>query len=148
MPVAPTTNLIFAGVMKRWDEQGLDSRVTGGLSQNEAVSGTAMPYAVLEAVSDVPAGRSNVSAFRDVVFQITLVTATPEQGGELAAWVLEAIEGAPLEPGGADATSGGGKLIEVWSAAIRYLWNRERTKLYTVLEFGAKFARPRKARSR
>lgn len=138
----PTTNLIFAGVMKRWNDHGLDSYITGSLTQNEAASGTAMPYAVLEAVSDVPDGRSNRVKYRKVGFQITVVTATPEEGGDLAGRIMAAMEQGPLEPGGADANASG-NLIELWEGATRYLWNRDRTKLFTVLEFMANFARPR-----
>ena len=139
---APSTNLIFAGVMKRWNDHGLDAYITGSLTQNEATSGTAMPYAVLEAVSDVPDGRSNRVKYRKVGFQITVVTATPEEGGDLAGRIMAAMEQGPLEPGGADAGASG-NLIELWEGATRYLWNRDRTKLFTVLEFMANFARPR-----
>lgn len=143
MPIAPATNLIFAGVKKRWDERGLDAQVTGGIHQNEPPSGTAMPYAVAEGISDAPNGRTNLTRYRRVAFQISLLTATPEQGGDLAALVLAAFEDEPLEMGGADPTTDTGGLVELWAGPVRYLWNRDRTKLFTILEFMATAARPR-----
>ena len=137
MPLAPSTNLVFAGVKKKWDAENLDSVVSGGIHRDESPERKAKPYAVVDAVADVHSSRTNIGKYRIVLFSITLITNTPEQGGEMAGRIYEAFEDVD------DLEIDGARVVELVTGPVRYLWDKQQQVLKTILEFKALLARPR-----
>ena len=137
MALAPSTNLVFAGVKKKWDSENLDSIVSGGSHRDESPERKAKPYAVVDAIADVHSSRTNIGKYRIVLFSITLITNTPEQGGEMAGSIYEAFEDVD------DLEIDGARVVELVTGPVRYLWDKQQQVLKTILEFKALLARPR-----
>jgi uncharacterized protein DUF3168 len=132
-PLAPSTNLLFAGILKRWEQKAVDEVITGGIHEAEAPERTPRPYAVIDPVSEVPWHFTNAARYDEVVFQITVVTDFFEDGGVKASFITNALDFANLQLGL------GAALFQCRPGPSHYM--RERQLHKTVVEYKARVRR-------
>lgn len=128
MLLAPSTNLLLASIRERWALKNLNAVLPGGIYEAEAPERTRRPYAVIDPVAETPTLFSNCARYDHVIFQITVVTETFEEGGTKAAHVRDALTCAPLNLPGAS-------LVQCRLGPVRYFRERQRHK--TIVEFRA-----------
>ena len=109
---------LFQQLGKRWTAKNLSTFVTSGVHAGEAPENTAMPYAVLAPISEIPAEETTDNIYYRISVEIALYVTTFEEASTLLPLVVNAFKYAPLN-------LSSGALLTLYERSQRYTFMRQ-----------------------